>query len=103
MDAAFGSVKCLLAMHKLLGLYIIGSVKTAHKEFLNTYLEEWYKRVDIKLHRGKHILLKSEHKDGDEEGQGIYAIGWADKKMFGFISNVSLSTEGILYIVNLLY
>ncbi len=98
MDAAFGSVKCLLAMHKLLGLYVIGSVKTAHKEFPKKYLEEWYKRININLQRGQHILLKSEMKDNDDEEQDIYAVGWADKKMFAFISNVSVTTAGILLI-----
>ncbi len=57
-DAAFGSVKTLLALKDINQLYFIGCVKMAHREFPKKYLQSWYDRLDIKTDRGKHLLLK---------------------------------------------
>lgn len=43
-DSAFSSIKALIALHKELGLYFQGIVKTAHKEYPRKYMEDWYKR-----------------------------------------------------------
>jgi len=60
-DSAFSSVKTLVALHKDLGLYFQGIVKTAHREYPKQYLNTWYNegwdpnpRRDI----GSHIVLK---------------------------------------------
>jgi len=58
-DAAFGSVKTLVALKDHNNLYFIGCVKMAHKEYPKKYLQSWYDTLDIRTQRGSHILIKS--------------------------------------------
>ncbi|OQR85202.1 hypothetical protein ACHHYP_20598 [Achlya hypogyna] len=76
-DSAFASVKTLLALKKS-GLFFMGMVKTAHREFPKSVLQQW---ADGNLDgavpkRGSHLLLETE-----EDNESFYAIGWKDKKL----------------------
>jgi len=101
-DAAFGSVKTLKTLKLLRGLYFIGSVKTAHTGFPKDYFITWYNKLDLMVNRGEHILLKSNHMADDEDDEDIYAIGWADKKCFAFVSNVGVTNTGKLLLLLLI-
>lgn len=45
-DSAFASVNTLVAARTVLGLYFIGVVKTAHKNFPKAALETWYDNLE---------------------------------------------------------
>ncbi len=96
-DAWFASVKILLALYKENRLYFIGCVKTAHREFPKKYFESWYDTLDVKVDRGKHIVAKTVERLEDNSEHDIYGIAWADRKCFQIISNIGLTTPGIIH------
>jgi hypothetical protein len=73
-DSAFSSVKTLLALAEH-GIRFMGMVKTAHQEFLMTYLQSWAagKDNEEKTKRGDHILLESVSSEGSKFMHWVWA------------------------------
>ena len=92
-DSAFPSVnsKTLLALQER-GLYFMGMVKTAHKEYPLAYLQSWGKGQEDEAvpARGDFCLLETQA----ENGIPFDALGWADKKMKTIVSNVGSTLSG---------
>ncbi len=91
-DAMFASVKTLVSLREINGLYFTGCVKIAHKEYPKNYLQSWYETLHLSQDRSKHYLVKSKYRNGNEE---MYGIAWADKKCFTLISNVGTTRPGL--------
>ena len=65
-DSAFASVKSAVALQKQLGLYFLGLVKTASRQFPKKYLNE----VEMEK-RGDHHVVTAEH-----DGVDLFAVSW---------------------------
>jgi hypothetical protein len=100
-DSAFSSVKTLRAMWTLMGIYFLGAVKTASKEFPKQWLSEWHKGLAAgTLHRGDWVTLRSTYEPpvggaaqadaaaGAGERLPVVAVGWADLKCKAIIGNI---------------
>ena len=101
-DSAFSSVKTLIALFCLLGLYFGGMVKTAHTHFPKKYFKNWFRGEDeehtrdpINNPRGSWITLQSTfthiRNPLDQREYPIYAVGWADKKLKHIVCNYGTS------------
>ena len=90
-DSAFSSVKTLLALRER-GLFFMGMIKTAHKEFPLAFLKSWANGDEEggKPSRGNYCLLQTQ----SEHGLPFYALGWADRKVKTIISNVGSTNPG---------
>jgi hypothetical protein len=90
-DSAFSSVKTLLAL-KQKGLYFMGLVKTAHREYPKAYFEKWVKgEIHSRVpRRGEFRVLQSKEGTSDP----FYAVCWNDKKPKTIISNVGSTAPG---------
>jgi hypothetical protein len=86
-DSAFASVKTLIQVENHLGLYFMGMVKTATKEYPMKALKEWSGTLPS---RGSFKVFKSKTpKEND-----FYAMCWADKKPKTLISNRGTTLQG---------
>jgi hypothetical protein len=86
-DSPFASVKTLVQLENLCGLYFMGMVKTATHQFPKRYLEEWYSSGQS---RGSFKILRSENVNGKK----FYALCWTDKKPKTIISNRGTTLPG---------
>jgi hypothetical protein len=86
-DSAFASVKTLVQLENLCGLYFMGMVKTATHQFPKRYLEEWYNSGQS---RGSFKILRGENVNG----KLFYALCWSDKKPKTIISNRGTTIPG---------
>ena len=91
-DSAFSSVKSLLALLDQ-GLYFMGMVKTATKEYPRKQLLQWASGTGTgpTPNRGSHKLLQSIAPDGSK----IIACVWVDKKPKTIICNRYTGHPGI--------
>ena len=91
-DSAFSSVKSLLALLDQ-GLYFMGMVKTATKEYPKKQLLQWASGngTSPTPNRGSHKLLQSIAPDGSK----IIACVWVDKKPKTIICNRYTAHPGI--------
>ncbi len=89
-DSAFSSVKTLLALKKQ-GLFFMGMVKTAHREFPKAVLQSWGDGTltGVLPKRGSHLFLKS-----TESGEEMFAIAWRDRNTKTIIANRGTSNPG---------
>lgn len=67
-DSAFASVKSAVALRKELGLYFMGMVKTAHRQFPKTYLQ----KVPMAT-RDEHVVCTA-----TKDNINLRAVGWND-------------------------
>ncbi|GMF17700.1 unnamed protein product [Phytophthora lilii] len=79
-DSAFASVKTLVQLNSMLGLYFMGMVKTATKEYPMAYLKSW---SSISRPRDSHTVMESSCSNGSK----MYALCWNDRKPKPMISN----------------
>ncbi|POM58710.1 Hypothetical protein PHPALM_36607 [Phytophthora palmivora] len=79
-DSAFASVKTLVQLNLLLGLYFMGMVKTATKEYPLEYLQCW---SSTDCPRGSHVVMESNCVNGTK----MYALCWTDRKPKMITSN----------------
>ncbi|POM70815.1 hypothetical protein PHPALM_12696 [Phytophthora palmivora] len=86
-DSAFASVKTLVQLNLLLGLYFIGMVKTATKEYPLEYLKCW---SSTDRPRGSHVVMESNCVNGTK----MYALCWNDRKPKMIISNRGTTLPG---------
>ena len=98
VDALFGSVACMIALHSMLGLYMMGVVKTASSRFPKKFLTQWGSTAL----RESHTLLHSTYQKTVPErltSRGLpdadphypmYALGWKDRKGLMYVINVGL-------------
>ena len=72
-DSAFSSVKTLLALRER-GLFFMGMIKTAHKEYPLAFLTSWPNGDEEggKPSRGNYCLLQTQ----SQHGLPFYALGW---------------------------
>lgn len=92
-DSAFASVKTLIAVKNLLGLFFMGAVKTAHTLYPRAYFTAWSQQEHA---RGSWITLRSSHKGPDPKAIDsfpMYAVGWHDKKVKQIICNCGTTTR----------
>ena len=85
VDSAFSSVKTFIAL-KQRGLYFMGLVKTAHKQFPKVWLKNWASGRNNggeKPARGSHVVLEATDTCSEE----FYAVGWAKKKPTFIVCN----------------
>lgn len=95
MDSAFMSVMTATSLMKH-GLYSVGMVKTAHREYPKRYLQTWAKTNGPNggpALRGSHCVLTSSL-DIANVNYPIMAIGWYDKKLKTVLSNVGNTLAG---------
>ena len=101
-DSAFSSVKTLIAVFSLLGLFFGGMVKTAHTHFPKAYFQQWFTRKDaehkadpINCPRGDWITLQSTFRNtnnpDDLTEHRLYAVAWADKVLKHIVCNFGTS------------
>ena len=90
-DSAFSSVKTLLALRER-GLFFMGMIKTAHKEYPLVFLKSWANGDEErgKPSRGNYCLLQTQ----SQHGLPFYDLGWADRKVKTIISNVGSTNPG---------
>eukprot|EP00731_Ephydatia_muelleri_P012969 Em0007g279a len=90
-DSAFSSMKTLLALRER-GLFFMGMIKTAHKEYPLAFLKSWANGDEEggKPSRGNYCLLQTQ----SQHGLPFYALGWADRKVKTIISNVGSTNPG---------
>lgn len=97
-DSAFASVKTLMAVFSLFGIFFIGAVKTASRMFPKKWLAEWHTRLETGgIVRGNWVTLTSSYERpaggaaqagaAPVEALPLIAVGWADKKLKAIISN----------------
>ena len=101
-DSAFSSVKTLIALFSILGLFFGGMVKTAHTHFPKDYFKQWFDRKNaehqrdpVNNPRGDWITLQSTFRNTanpeDLREHPIYAVGWADKVLKHIVCNFGTS------------
>jgi hypothetical protein len=83
-DAYFAFVSTLMALRGIHNLYFIGHCKTASKLYPKKFLHDWHESLDLKTQRGEHIVLVACDNMPNEK---IFAVGYADQKLFTFIAN----------------
>lgn len=93
-DSWFASVKTLVKLHEVGGLFFSGVVKTASREYPMQFLKDWGATVNLRTHRGTHKAVMSQYATHDGHQHNVWALGWADKKTLTFISNVGKTTDG---------
>jgi hypothetical protein len=87
VDSAFSSVRTLIAVRNILGLFFMGAVKTAHTMFPKAFFDEWAAQDH---ERGSWMTLTASHKDPDPTSTQtfpMYALAWNDKKVKSIIIN----------------
>lgn len=96
-DSYFASVETLLALAKH-GVFFMGIVKTAHKEYPMKHLKQWYNdgmAATPPLSRGSHKVLRSSYLGADGTNHYMMACGWAERKTIKtIISNRGTTLEG---------
>lgn len=97
-DAWFASVATLQALHQK-GLYFIGIVKTAHKNYPSAIINAWsndMERPDDPLaNRGAHKVFTSQYTCNEKSYQ-MMAVGWKDTVTKNIISNVGNTLGGYI-------
>ena len=86
-DSAFSSVKTLVQLESMFGLYFMGMVKTATKEYPKKYFTKWFNESP---RRGSWRLLQST----TNIGTPMYVVCWADHKAKTIISNRGTTLPG---------
>ncbi len=90
-DAAFASVKCLIATWNELKLFFNGMIKTGHTEFPLEYMYNWHEDIQkTSGNRGKYIILQSYY----TANLPMHAVGWYDRTLKTIITNVGTSRPG---------
>ena len=96
-DSYFASVETLLALAKH-GLYFMGIVKTAHREYPMKHLKNWYavgNAANPPLVRGSHKVLLSTYVAPDGSNHSMIACGWAERKTLKtIVSNRGTTDQG---------
>lgn len=96
-DSYFASVETLLALAKH-GMYFMGIVKTAHKEYPMQHLKNWYNTgnaANPPLVRGSHKVLLSTYAGPDGSNHTMMACGWAERKnLKTIVSNRGTTDQG---------
>ncbi|GMF59478.1 unnamed protein product [Phytophthora fragariaefolia] len=86
-ESAFFSVKTLVQLDNLCGLYFMEMVKTASREYPEKNMTEWF---GTEPPRGSFKMLQSKTPNGTT----MYALCWADRKVKCLISNRGTSPPG---------
>ncbi|KAF4136960.1 Transposase IS4, partial [Phytophthora infestans] len=86
-DSAFASVKTLVQLNSMMGLYFMGMVKTATREYPMAYLKSW---SSVSWPRGSHTVMESSCSNGSK----MYALCWNDRKPKAIISNRGTTLPG---------
>ncbi len=63
--------------------------------FPKKFLGNWYEQLDLRVDRGKHIVLKAEMENVDTD---VFACGYADQKLFTFVctAGTTVRTASVL-------
>lgn len=96
-DSAFGSVKTLIALHKINGLFGLLMVKTAHTKYPMKYMGEWSKQQEANpdARRGAHVSVTSTYTiDDSGTNHKMFAVGWKDLTNKTIVSNRGTTNEG---------
>jgi hypothetical protein len=93
-DSAFSSVLTARQLRKR-GLFFMGIVKTAHKQFPKKYLhaQAWKYGRNKPNPRGGHMILESVKDPSGAEEDPIYALAWYDKRTKCIISTCGSTVQ----------
>ena len=95
-DSAFASLKTIIAVHKELGMYFTGIVKTAHKSFPKAAMKLWFdNQVLMKRPRGNWVTFGTMYDvsvNGNNETRPAIALGWRDITLKMIITNKGATT-----------
>ena len=102
MDSAFGSFKTIVALLSIVGLYGIGMVKTAHRNYPKRFFKEWYDAGSVRGPDGQRLhapgtwktLQTKFRRQGEEFDRVVVAVGWHDIKLKTIIGSCGVTTRG---------
>ena len=94
-DSAFSSVKTALAL-RARGLYFIGNVKTAHREFPKKFFHAWAEDRTHRPRKGEFKVLTTTEPAGQSVPQActVGAVAWMDVTVHTLVFTAGHTGEG---------